>query len=377
MLFKRFIPYFTLLLVVLASTFLLWAPFLFRSPDWFGLQIKDSNFMYIYKHFDGPLYIIPAKTLYAPNDISLLSRDSSLAQNPIYFTAHLPLYPLLIRVVSPVLGYLKSMIAIPLFFSILLSFLFYFLVKRLKISQNPLLLTSIFLFLPRFLVVRSVGAPETLFLFLVLLSLYCFEKGKYAAAGLLGGLATATKTPGLLLFGAYAFSILEQYMKTKQIKFSWLWITLIPLGFIAVCMLYAVQTGDFFAYFHSGDNIHLVAPFSVFNFQKNWVGTAWLEDILFYFFLYGLTVYQLKDNKHRSFFYFSLIYWVATLFVQHRDISRYSLILWPMAVIAFERFFTSKQFKVIFIIMLFGIYMYAWNFLSYNIMPINEWLPFM
>jgi len=166
-------------------------------------------------------------------------------------------------------------------------------------------------------------------------------------------------------------------MKTKQIKFSWLWITLIPLGFIAVCMLYAVQTGDFFAYFHSGDNIHLVAPFSVFNFQKNWVGTTWLEDILFYFFLYGLTVYQLKDNKHRSFFYFSLIYWVATLFVQHRDISRYSLILWPMAVIAFERFFTSKQFKVIFIIMLFGIYMYAWNFLSYNIMPINEWLPFM
>ncbi|MFH0979536.1 MAG: hypothetical protein V1803_01150, partial [Candidatus Roizmanbacteria bacterium] len=133
----------------------------------------------------------------------------------------------------------------------------------------------------------------------------------------------------------------------------------------------------FLAYFHSGDNIHLVFPFSVFDFQKSWVGTAWLEDILFYFFLYGLTTFNLKDSKHRSLFYFSLIFFIATVFVQHRDIARYSLPLWPMALIAFEKFFTSKKFLIVFLILLPAIYFYAWNFLGYNVMPIADWRPFL
>jgi len=63
--------------------------------------------------------------------------------------------------------------------------------------------------------------------------------------------------------------------------------------------------------------------------------------------------------------------------VQHRDISRYSLPLWPLACIAFENFLTSKKFLTVAAILLLGIFFYAWNFLIYNIMPINEWLPFL
>lgn len=377
MLPKKLIPYFTLLLVVLTSTLLVWAPFLTRSSQWFGLNIKDSNFQYVYKHFDGPLYIIPAKSLYAIKDIQALNRDSSLAQNPLYYAAHLPLYPLFIRLFAPVLGYLKSMLAVNLLFSVLTAGFFYFFLKKFNLTRHPLLLSAVFLLLPRFLVVRSVGAPESLFLFLLLTSLYFFEKGSYWLAGLLGGLSVMAKTPGALLFPAYGLVFLEQFLKTKKIKLSWSGILLIPLGFLAICLLYAVRMHDFFAYFHSGDNIHLVYPFAVFNFQKNWVGTAWLEDVLFYFFVYGLAAYELKDSKYRSFFYFSLVFWVATLFVQHRDISRYSLPLWPLACIAFERFFTSERFRVIGIILLLGVFAYAWNFMAYNVMPINEWLPFL
>ncbi|KKP86985.1 MAG: hypothetical protein UR89_C0009G0006 [Candidatus Roizmanbacteria bacterium GW2011_GWA2_35_8] len=135
--------------------------------------------------------------------------------------------------------------------------------------------------------------------------------------------------------------------------------------------------GDFFAYFNSGDNIHLIFPFSVFNFKMPWVGTAWLEDVIFYFLLYGLTVISLLKSKQRSFFYFSLVFFVATLFIQHRDIGRYSLPLWPLALIAHEKFFTSKKFIVICIILLPAIYLYAWNFLGYNIMPIADWTPYL
>lgn len=239
------------------------------------------------------------------------------------------------------------------------------------------MLASVLLFLPRFLVVRSVGAPESLFILLILLSLYFFEKEKFWLAGLFGGLSAMTKTPGILLFPAYIFVIIESYVKSKIFNFKWLYLFLIPFGLFIVFGIYAIQYKDFFAYFNSGDNIHLVFPFSVFNFQKPWVGTAWLEDVIFYYFIYGLTIIYLKNIKYRSFFYFSLVFFTATLFVQHRDISRYSLALWPLALIAFEKFFTSKKFLIIFIILLPAIFLYAWNFLLYNVMPISDWSAFL
>ncbi len=312
-----------------------------------------------------------------------------------YFAAHLPLYPLLIRMGKEVLTglssfvktsedkrvngleYLKSMVGVNLLSTVGLVLFFYYLLKKFKLTKNPLMLASVFLFLPRFLVVRSVGAPESLFILLILLSLFFFEKEKFWLAGLFGGLATMTKTPGILLFAGYGLVFIERRVKGKRINWRWLGIVLIPLGLLGVFGIYGMQYKNFFAYFHSGDNIHLVFPYSVFNFQKPWVGTAWLEEILFYYFIYGLTIINLKDSKYRSFFYFSLVFFIATLFVQHRDISRYSLPLWPLALIAFEKFFTSKKFLIIFIILLPAIFLFAWNFLLYNIMPISDWSAFL
>lgn len=269
------------------------------------------------------------------------------------------------------------MVGVNLLATIGLVLFFYYLLKKFKLTKNPMILASVMLFLPRFLVVRSAGAPESLFMLLILLSLFFFEKNKFWLAGLFGCLATMTKTPGILLFAGYGLVFVERFIREKKINWNWLGITLIPLGLFGVFGIYAIQYKDFFAYFHSGDNIHLVFPFSVFDFQKSWVGTAWLEDVLFYYFLYGLSIFYLKDSKYRSFFYFSLIFFIATLFVQHRDISRYSLPLWPIALIAFEKFFTSKKFLLIGIILLPAIFLFAWNFLLYNVMPISDWSPFL
>lgn len=367
-------PYFILSIISVISTLILWKIV--------GMEI-------IYKNFDGPLYIIPAKTLYYFNEIEKINTKfgfGELGLKPNYFAAHLPLYPLFIRFFVEIfkffggwfekLAYFKSMLFVNLISTIFLVCFFYFLLKKFRLTTKPLILSLIFLFLPRFLIVRSVGAPESLFILLIILSLYFFEEKKYFLSGIFGGLATATKTPGILLFGAYCLVFIEKMIKEKKIERKWFSIIFIPLGLIAVFFLYFFQTGDFLAYFKSGDNIHLVYPFSVFDFKKNWVGTAWLEDILFYFFLYGLTVYKLKDSKYRSLFYFSLVFFSAILLVQHRDIARYSLPLWPLALIAFEKFFTSKKFLIIFFILLIGIFLYAINFISYNIIPIGEWKAF-
>ena len=109
-LFSTIYPYFTVIAVILISTFILWLPFILRVNNWFGLKIQDSNFLQVYKNFDGPLYIIPAKTLYQFNLLEKLAPYISLPAN--YFAAHLPLYPLLIRLFAPLFGYLKSMIAV-------------------------------------------------------------------------------------------------------------------------------------------------------------------------------------------------------------------------------------------------------------------------
>lgn len=362
---RRIYSYLILTSIVLISTLVLW---------------KTVGFLTIYKHYDGPLYIIPAKTLYNPKLIDNLHVETGASNK--YFAAHLPLYPVLIRLmslISPIgnLKYLKSMVLVNLIATIGLVLFFYYMLRKFNLTKNPLVLATILLFLPRFLVVRTIGAPESLFILLILLSLFFFEKTQFWLAGLFGGLATMTKTPGILLFGAYGLVFIERLIKKEKFNWHWLGILLIPTGLLAVFGLYAIQYKDFFAYFHSGDNLHLVFPYSVFNFKKIWVGTAWLEDVLFYYFLYGLSVIYLKDSKYRSFFYFGLTYFIATIFVQHRDISRYSLPLWPLALIAFEKFFTSKKFLLIGIILLPAIFLFAWNLLLYNVMPINDWSAFL
>ena len=51
------------------------------------------------------------------------------------------------------------------------------------------------------------------------------------------------------------------------------------LAMVALFGFYQLQYGDFFAYFHSGDNIHLTgAPFS--SIWPSDLGTNWLEATL-------------------------------------------------------------------------------------------------
>ena len=374
--------YFTVIFFVLLSTFFVWLPFLLKSDYWYGIKINNSNTQYIYRNFDGPLYIIPAKTFYNKNAIEKIGLELALPAK--YFAAHLPFYPFLIRVFADFfnlfsipLAYFKSMIFVNLVSTIFLTLFFYFFIKKFQLSKKPLLLSFLFLFIPKFLVVRSIGAPESLFIFLILLSIYFFEEKKYFLAGIFGGLSTMTKTPGILLFFSYGLVFLEKMVKAKKANWRWIGIVLIPLGLLAVFGLYAFQYGDFFAYFNTGGVVPMPYPFSVFNFRAKWVGTAWIEEMVFYFFLYALTVCNLKDSRYRSFFYFSLVFYTAVIFVQHKDIPRYSLPLWPMALISLEKFFTSKKFLIIFILLLPAIYLFAWNFIIYNIMPISNWQPYL
>lgn len=358
---------------------ILWLPFIIHSSSILGIHISNSDFKYIEGNYDGPLYVIPAKTWYDPAKIDIPGKGLiiSLPLSAGYFAAHLPLYPFFISITALFTNYLKALVFTNVFFSAFLVVFFYFFLKKFNLSKNPLLLAVIFSFLPRFFVVRSVGAPESLFMLLILSSLYFFEKKKYLLAGLIGALSAATKTPGVLLFIAYVLVFAEYYWKTKKFELRWLWTTLIPFGLLAVFTLYSFTYHDFFAYFHTGGVVPLLYPFAAFNFQAKWVGSAWLEDIFFYFFMYAYTIFALHKIKYRSLFYFGIVFFIASVFVQHRDIARYSLPLWPLACIALDQFLTSKKSFYTFLLLLPAVYLYAWNFIVFNIMPIADWKPFL
>jgi hypothetical protein len=363
--------------ILFASNILIYLPFLNNFLSEFILD-KASGFNYIYQNFDGLYYTVPAMAGgYSVKAIEVLRLEFDLPYE--YYAAHLPLYPFFIWLFSFPLGILKSMIFTTVFFSVLLAVFFYKFVQKIDFVKHPLALTVVFLFLPRFLIVRSVGTPETLFILLILLSIYFFEKNKYLASGIFGALAVMTKLPGIILFVAYGLVFLEKMIKEKKFvfHFSWLSLGLIPIGLVAVFTLYAIQYNNFFAFFNTGGVVPMPYPFSVFQSGARWVDTVWLEDIVLYFFIYASAIAILYKSRHRSFFYFPLVFFVAAIFVQHRDLSRYMLPIWPFAAIAFASFLTSKKFLIVFVLLLPAIYLYAWNFISSNLIPVADWRPFL
>lgn len=364
-------------------TGLIWLPHLLRI-NLYGLNFSEG-FNTIYRNFDGIEYIVIAKSLYQQQIIASLPQDLPHT----YYASHFPLYSILMVIFAPIFGFLKSMLFISVLSTIASAIAFYYLVRDFKITKDPLFLSLVFLVLPaRWLIVHSVGSSEPTFIFFTIMAIYYFLKFEthnnfldITLSGLFGLLAQLTRPPGILLFIAFGIYILWKNYSDEFGKFitqtfkstiSYFPLILIPAGLLSIFYLYQVTYNDFFAYFHSGDNIHLTfPPFQVFNTNEYWVGSIWLEDIL-YIYILGLLagIMLLKNHLLRPAGIYVLVYVGASLFVAHRDISRYVLPIFPLALIAFEKVLVSKEFKIVLAILSLGIYLYAQNFIIANSAPI-------
>jgi hypothetical protein len=360
---------FLLVAISLISTLIVWLPFSFRN------QMTK-----VFANFDGPNYIIIAKCGYNPDCIRT---KFSLPLPLEYYPAHFPGYPLMIKAFDFFLPGWWAMIATNLVFSSLMISAFYLLLKQLKVKKR-FWLSLVLLFLPaRNLVLRSVGAPEAMFIFSILGSIYFYRKKKYWLSGLFLGLGQMTKTPAVLLLGAYGVeTLINQIIKKKarlgKVIVNKLPLIIGPLVILPIFYLYLQQTGDFFAYFNSGDNFHLVIPpFQTFISSRSWLGDFWLEDIVYIYLLGGLAIsYLYKKYKTDIITLFPAVFYIATLFVAHRDISRYSAPLYPFWILGFSKLIKTKEFKYVFLLLLPAIFLFAYNFINYNIAPIADWAPY-
>ncbi|HOX96132.1 MAG TPA: hypothetical protein PLI45_02020 [Candidatus Woesebacteria bacterium] len=364
-------------IAVLLFSLLVWLPFVLKVklPAW-GLDFSEGTKI-LWQNYDGPNYLIVAKTWY--NKADILNKFS----NPLpaeYYPAHFPLYPAIISVFDQFLKGPTAMLLSSLLGTVLLYIVFFRYLTHFKLSKNPLWACLVFLILPaRWIAVRSVGSPEPWFLLFVVTSIFFFRKEKYWMAGLFGLLAQLTKSPAIILLGAYGIYALVESIKSKKIQFKYWPLLIQALAIPALFWFYGMQTGDFWAYFHSGDNIHLFwPPFSVFTpLGQHWVNSFWLEDVIWTWLIFGLGILKLWGKKAKVETYFAGLFFLSTLFVAHRDISRYILPIAPFVLIGWDNLIQKKEFKIMLGILLIPVILYSWNFILNNMAPVADWTPYL
>ncbi len=369
-----------LAIAAVGSTLLVWAPFILRVKSFWGLEYPQTGIETIWRNFDGLNYIAVAKSLYNPQ---VLDQFSGLGLSPIYFASHFPVYPVLISTFAPLFGFLNSMLFVTVLFTVLSTWMFYLLLRDFKLTSNPLLLSLVFLVLPaRWVVVRSVGAPEPVFIFLILATFYLLRKNWYLLAGISTAAAVLVRSPGAILwlaavFGTFGLWFVSLFRKAVESPWRGLAFIVGPIAVLGLFWFYKIQYNDFFAYFHSGDNIHLtLPPWPVFNSNQFWVGTFWLENIIFVYLAMVAATVILWKKKLYDLAFFVGIYFLAASFVAHLDIGRYTLPAFPIVLIAFEKWINTKEFKIVLAILLIPIYLFTQNFLLGNVSPIVDFTPF-
>lgn len=365
-----------LLLVVVVSTFV-WLPFFSKViiPGW-GMDFSDGTKI-LWQNYDGPNYLVVAKTWY--NKDRIMAEFSSPLPTE-YYPAHFPLYPAIISVFDFFVKGPTAMLLATLLGSILCFWMFYKYLTELTTSKNALWICTVFLIFPaRWLAVRTIGSPEPWFIFFILASMYAFKKQNYWLASIGAVLAQLTKSPAIILLASYGIFALIDSWKNKKIQWKYSPLLLQLLAILGLFWFYKITTGDFWAYFHSGDNIHLFwPPFSIFSPQgQYWVGNFWLEDVIWIWMFFGIGILKLKKKKLVIEHYFAGLFFISTLFVAHRDIARYILPATPFVLIGWEKLLQKKEFKIVLVILVLPILLYTWNFLLHNTAPVADWAPYL
>src|SRR3989344_3137004 len=301
-------------LISVIPTLLIWLPFFLRIPRVLGIPLPREGMATIVANYDGPLFLVVAKTFYNPE----LMGNFEFGLPAQYYAAHFPLFPALIKLFSPLIGYVYSMLFLTVTISILAIYFFYLFIQDYVEKKNTLWLTAVFAVFPA------------------------------------------------------RFSKVSSSFDFKKISS----ITLIPFALLGVFILYKVRLNDFLAYFHSGDNIHLFfPPFQIFDYSQPWVGTFWLEEIIFVYLFGLLGLIKLIEMKERELAWFVGLFFASILFVSHRDHIRYSLPIVPFLLMAFSDTIIKKEFKYVMLILIIPIYLFSLAYISQNVMPISDWSP--
>lgn len=160
-----------------------------------------------------------------------------------------PLYPLLMRVADPVLpgdSADAGLILASGFSLVLFALLFRFAEEEFGAAVAGRTVWYLAVFPTAFFLVAPYNT--SLFLTLVVGSLYATRRRRWWAAGALGALAVLTRSAGLLLVIPLAYEYLRQHdWQWRRIRLDALSVGLVPLALFALMTYFRLALGDWYA----------------------------------------------------------------------------------------------------------------------------------
>ena len=178
-----------------------------------------------------------------------LAKNGYVAEGPERFSiVFFPLYPWLVRAAAYLTcNYLTATFLVSALASVAAALL---LQRLVRLDESPAVARNAVWFLLIFPTsyFLHIGYTESVFLALTLGCVLAARHNKWWLAGLLGALACLTRVNGLLLGPVLAIEALTQLRRTRRIDFRWLYIGILPLGFLGYLWLNYHVTGNFFAF---------------------------------------------------------------------------------------------------------------------------------
>jgi len=341
----RIRPEILLLAAAVGGSFLIYAPFL-------------SDMTVVYRFWDGPNYLTIARTLY---DVQPDNPLLAYVRTPTYFLRHLPVYPLFVRAMS-LFGYQQALLLVSVLATCAATLLFYRLCRDVWKLSSPEFLTLVFLFLPpRWLLYRSTGSTEAVYLAFTLGAILFFEESRPGRAAVSGALAALTRISGLMIAPAFAV-VLAQRKRYREL----VWLLVIPAALGAYFLFCASRTGNFLEYFSQhGDKMSVFLPFGFLPelFRKGLYHQAEFHILL-------ALVYAVGTARLRP---FPVLFWYCAfelalhVFVSTEDWSRYFLAMAPFAlVVGFRDLIDTRAFRWIFPPYVVVALVYAWGVIPLN-----------
>lgn len=345
--------------------------FLASSVIFFGyyLLINPLKLQLLYQSWDGPAYVVVARSFYKPE---LIAKANTVGLPDYYFANYFPLYPLFIKIFSFV-GYWKSAILTTQIFTLLFIIAMYKLLKMVypKEKLNWIAIPLIF-FPARWFSITHIGSSEPLFLLLITLFLIFLIKKKYLYSALFLGLAQVTRHAAIWFFiGIVAYVIFM--LLTKKITFpaslkKYLPFVIVPIALIGVNLFFYLryQNLSFWSANTQKISYYQFIPFNIFNL---YVTGIWNESLVFNYLLYLGGVLLLFKEKKFLFAFLFLFNFIPLVFFVQEDLSRIALSSLPLLYLGYHKIITNKTFQIALILLAPAIYLFSFHFLNYNISP--------
>ncbi|HKD17090.1 MAG TPA: hypothetical protein VKG23_04405 [Thermoanaerobaculia bacterium] len=334
-----------LALAAIASSLLVWLPYAGR------MRI-------IYRNWDSPSYLDIAGEGYVSGN------PIAPTVSPPLVLAHFPLYPLLVRALG-FIGLERALLAVSVLATIAATAIFYRLARDVWRVESPEFLTLVFLLVPpRWVLYRSLGASEPLFIALVMASIWFFETDRIGWSCVAAGLAAVTRVSGIMILPAWALLLL---LRGRSRSLPWL--ALIPAGLAAYLVFTRVRFGSFFAPF--APNVEKIASPIPFSFLGWLIGVNLVAHAEFYIylaFIYALGISRLRRFPvPMTYAAFQLAFFLC---ISSEDWSRYFLAMAPFAlVLGFHDILTSRAARWLLPAYAAVTLYYCWNVFPKNVCP--------